>query len=90
LRECVIGGNALSVMVPLSLLPTTGFDPGHYGFNIWPRSGSVGGLAVISDFAPNNSTLAAVPETGTWSLMLGGFGLIGATLRRRRASVRFA
>ena len=86
----VIGGNALSVMVPLSLLPTTGFDPAHYGFNIWPRSGSVGGLAVISDFAPNNSTLAAVPETATWSLMVGGFGLIGGTLRRRRTSVRFA
>lgn len=85
-----IGGNALSLVVPLSLLPTTGFTPGRYGFNIWPRSGTVGGLATISDFAPNNSTLAAVPETATWALMLGGFGLIGGTLRRRRTSLRFA
>ncbi len=86
----VIGGNALSVMVPLSLLPTTGFVPGRYGFNIWPRSGTVGGLAVISDFAPNNSTLAAVPEPAAWSMMLGGFALVGGTLRRRRAGLLFA
>ena len=85
-----IGGNALSLVIPLSLLPTTGFTPDRYGFNIWPRSGTVGGLATISDFAPNNSTLAAVPEPATWSLMLGGFGLIGGALRRRRVSLNFA
>ena len=85
-----IGGNALSVMVPLSLLPTTGFVPGRYGFNMWPRSGTVGGLATISDFAPNNATIAAVPEPAAWSMMLGGFGLIGGTLRRRRPRLHLA
>ena len=85
-----IGGNALSLIVPLSMLPSTGFDPGRYGFNIWPRSGTVGGLATISDFAPNNATLAAVPEPAAWSLMLGGFGMIGGALRRRRIAFSFA
>ena len=28
----------------------------------------------------------AVPEPGSWSLMIGGFGLAGAALRRRRAA----
>ena len=30
--------------------------------------------------------VAAVPEPGTWALMIGGFGLMGAHLRRRRAA----
>ena len=86
-----IGGDALSVVIPLSLLPTTGFDPMHYGFSIWPKV--TGGLTSISDFAPNDSTISAagaVPEPAAWSLMLGGFALIGGTLRRRRPSLRFA
>jgi len=29
----------------------------------------------------------AVPEPATWALMIGGFGLAGAALRRRRAAV---
>ncbi|MEO7786401.1 MAG: PEPxxWA-CTERM sorting domain-containing protein [Sphingomicrobium sp.] len=28
--------------------------------------------------------LTAVPEPGTWMLMLAGFGVIGGTLRRQR------
>jgi len=28
---------------------------------------------------------SAVPEPGAWALMIGGFGLMGAVLRRRRA-----
>lgn len=33
---------------------------------------------------------AAVPEPATWAMMIGGFGLVGASLRRRRTTVRFA
>jgi hypothetical protein len=34
---------------------------------------------------------AAVPEPSTWAMMIGGFGLLGASLRRRAAAgVRFA
>jgi hypothetical protein len=31
---------------------------------------------------------AAVPEPASWALMLGGFGLAGASIRRRRSAVR--
>lgn len=85
-----ISGDTLSLIVPLSMLPTTGFTPDHYGWNIWPRSGTVGGNAVISDFAPENSTIASVPEPASWAMMLGGFGLAGTVLRRRRQHIRFA
>jgi hypothetical protein len=80
-----IAGNLLSVVVPLSLLPSTGFDPETYGFNIWPRSGA-GGTQVISDFAPDNATVsaaAAVPEPASWIMMMVGFGALGARMRRR-------
>lgn len=32
----------------------------------------------------------AVPEPASWALMLGGFGLVGGTMRSRRRAVSFA
>nr|WP_293969539.1 PEPxxWA-CTERM sorting domain-containing protein [Sphingomonas sp.] len=31
-----------------------------------------------------------MPEPATWAMFIGGFGLVGATMRRRRPTVRFA
>jgi len=31
----------------------------------------------------------AVPEPASWALMIGGFGMVGASMRRRRATVAF-
>jgi len=45
---------------------------------------------IHSSFAPGGEIrgfLARVPEPGTWGLMIAGFGLAGATLRRRTATV---
>lgn len=36
------------------------------------------------------ANVAAVPEPATWAMMIMGFGLIGASMRRRKVSVRFA
>jgi hypothetical protein len=33
---------------------------------------------------------AGVPEPASWAMMVGGFGLVGASLRRRRPAIRFA
>ena len=35
-------------------------------------------------------TAAAVPEPASWALMIGGFALIGSTMRRRNAVPSFA
>lgn len=90
-----IAGNSLTVLVPLSRLPTTGFQADNYGFNIWPRTAVAGitGNAAISDFAPNNATIAPAPEPATWAMMMLGFGLMGGVLRYRKsqgASARVA
>ena len=36
------------------------------------------------------SVAGAVPEPATWAMMIGGFGLAGASLRRRGAKVSYA
>ncbi|BAK65397.1 hypothetical protein SLG_07220 [Sphingobium sp. SYK-6] len=36
-----------------------------------------------------NAGPGAVPEPATWAMMIGGFAMAGATLRRRRMALRF-
>lgn len=38
----------------------------------------------------NHIGVGAVPEPASWGLMVGGFGLVGAAMRRRKAAARFA
>lgn len=51
--------------------------PGHYTFVL--DGSSFAGRGDVS--------VSSVPEPASWALMIGGFGLAGAALRRRRASV---
>lgn len=83
----LISGSGFTITLPASLFTSTGATPERYGFNLWPRTG-VGTGTVITDFAPNDSVLAAVPapEPTSWIMLLTGFGAIGAVLRKRRAS----
>lgn len=83
-----IAGNILTARIPLSLLPSTGFSPTQYGFNLWPRIG-LGNNNQITDFSPENATIAisAVPEPATWAMMLMGLGAVGLGLRRRAPTI---
>jgi hypothetical protein len=38
----------------------------------------------------NIATTSAVPEPATWAMMITGFGLAGAAMRRRRATLAYA
>lgn len=40
--------------------------------------------------APPPPSASPVPEPATWAMFIGGFGMIGGAMRRRRVSVRFA
>jgi hypothetical protein len=79
-----ISGNTFQVLVPLSLLPSTGAEPLAYAFNLWPRTDLVPtNLAAISDFAPNNAEIhpTAVPEPASWLMLLTGFAAMGGAIR---------
>jgi len=66
-------------------------DGGDQGGGGDGGGGGAGGSAgsIVDQIPPDNSQNdvlpSAVPEPAAWALMIGGFGLAGATLRRRRA-----
>jgi hypothetical protein len=46
--------------------------------------------ASTGGFSLDNLVVSFVPEPSSWSLMILGFGAVGAAMRRRRAIIRFA
>jgi hypothetical protein len=72
-----IAGDSYSLMLRAS----STVPPGLSSYNWLP-----GGSATLT-----NGT-GAVPEPATWAMMIGGFGLVGASMRyrRRNVSVSFA
>jgi hypothetical protein len=83
---------SLQLTLPFIADPYTTDLPGDLGGRtafvslLDPRLGTQINQATVT-FAPAQ---AAVPEPATWAMMLGGFGLIGAAMRRRNepATVR--
>lgn len=66
-------------------------SPGTNGlFTVWGTSGETFNSVTFSStgnsFEVDNLAVSAVPEPGAWALMISGFGLMGAALRRRRAT----
>jgi len=52
----------------------------------------LGGAANATDLSDlfKPGAIGGVPEPASWALMLGGFGLVGGAIRRRKAAVTFA
>jgi hypothetical protein len=38
----------------------------------------------------SNFSITPVPEPASWAMMIGGFAIVGAAMRRRRTSIAFA
>jgi hypothetical protein len=51
-----------------------------------PVPGSTRSKVSIAQINLSRVSIAAAPEPATWALMIGGFGMAGAALRRRRTS----
>jgi len=90
----VIAGNTITGYAPLSLLPSTGFDAADYTFTLWTRRRINPAFDTdnteIADFGPTIAA-QAVPEPGTWALLILGFGAVGGVMRsRHRTPLRIA
>ncbi|MEP6784734.1 MAG: PEPxxWA-CTERM sorting domain-containing protein [Sphingomonadales bacterium] len=75
----------------------TNFNTGTSSGNVWvigaARSGAVGYWDNnIDGFKVGSiNVTASVPEPATWAMMISGFGMVGASMRRRRrVAVTFA
>jgi hypothetical protein len=82
-------GGELNLTSEIANLNRLQYDNAVFGFtNIAPAYAITGGQ--LRDFAAGNLTgsfAGAIPEPGTWALMILGFGGAGAMLRRRRQSL---
>jgi hypothetical protein len=63
--------------------------------NVFRGTATVGQIRFSSSqsaggFWQSNYQFAAVPEPASWSMMIGGFGLAGAAVGRRRVNLAFA
>ena len=69
---------------PVDFSPANGAQITGLYVSTAPQNGTVTGAITFVDAA------GAVPEPATWAMMIGGFGAIGASMRRRKVAVRFA
>ncbi len=85
-------GDTINLVLPESFVPSQGANLANYGYNIWPRLNGLAGNNLVASFMPENSDFnaSAVPEPASWALMIGGFGLAGAALRRRARNAALA
>jgi hypothetical protein len=65
------------------VVPGQGFDPTP-AVNTRGAFGQTAEYFVSANYSLTAANTGAVPEPASWALMIGGFGLIGASARRRR------
>jgi len=82
---CNYGGNCQTTFALPDLRGRTVLGAG-VGFNVGDLLGESSHVLTLAEMAPHTHDLigAAVPEPAAWALMVGGFGLAGTALRRRR------
>lgn len=82
------GNSLLNVVIEAVDGPPYDFADSKYTRFSVDSTNGIGGFSLLPFGAEYNFSIddlaATVPEPGTWALMIGGFGLVGASMRRRR------
>ena len=92
--DLTISGDTIDAVLPAALLPSRGFAPSAYTFDLWPRVGA--GLndqvaqfdGATNGLNPANLAAVPIPEPGSLAILAGGLALLA--LARRQASFRKA
>ncbi len=75
---------------PFSITADSAFQLLLSGYDNYDSYFTYGGAAFSPGASPPPPPNNAVPEPASWAMMIGGFALAGAAMRRRKASIRFA
>jgi len=87
-KTCLVGSAALLAFATSASASTVYLD-----FAGIARSVVFGGTAnqqMFDDFTFGSTTVGGIPEPAGWAMMIGGFALVGAAMRRRRITAAFA
>lgn len=76
----IVYNNVIASMDALAPSGNPGSTAWNYDLDITGNANAFGGNALRMD-----AVITAIPEPASWALMIGGFGMAGAILRRRRA-----
>jgi hypothetical protein len=86
--DITIKGRNINAIIPYALLPSTGFSPYNYGFDLWPRSGAGQNDQIAQFFGTENAVNPAdvkptdVPEPASWAVLATGLALLVAVRRK--------
>jgi len=70
---------------------TTNLSAGTHTISLQATRLFAPGRGVTAQYFDNASlVVTAVPEPAAWGMLIGGFGLVGAAMRRRGTNIRFA
>jgi hypothetical protein len=72
---------------PTALTELWGFTPFEIAAGTYTLTISGKSFGDKATFA-GNFNVAAVPEPATWAMMVGGVGMVGGAMRRRRVSTK--